>query len=127
MRTVTALLLLVFSLTLSSCGKKSLAGLGGQAVLKLYAKHHSAPIDSITFYIKFNATDAPSNNQYDLVQKAVVYGTGNSYATVSGLKKGDYYVYAYGWDPSISEAVSGGIPYVISSETEQNVTVPVTE
>ncbi len=114
-------------LFMSSCKKKPSAGYGGNANLKLFAKHHGAAIDNVTFYIKFNATDVPVGGVYDITQTAIVYSAGNSYASISGLKKGDYYIYAKGWDSSISEEVKGAIPYTITDETSQDIIVAVSE
>lgn len=126
MKTIS-LLLLVLVIVSSGCNKKEKAGFGGNANLKLMAKHHGLLIDSCTFYIKFNATDAPADGVYDVTQNGIKYSAGNSYATISGLKKGDYYIYGIGWDPSIASQVSGGIPYTITDETAQDVIVAVTE
>lgn len=117
----------VLMLLNTACNKKENAGFGGNANLKLIAKHHGLLIDSCTFYIKFNATDAPSDGVYDVTQNSIKYSAGNSYGTVSGLKKGNYYIYGIGWDPSIASQVSGGIPYTITDETAQDVIVAVTE
>ena len=110
-----------------SCKKKPSAGLGGNAKLKIAAKHHGITIDSCTISIKFNSLDAPSNGMYDLTQKVSKGITGESFAIFEGLKPGDYYVYGLGWDPSISNNVKGGIPYTIKDETDLSIIVPVTE
>ena len=111
----------------SGCKKKPSAGYGGNANVKLVAKHHGLVIDSITFYLKFNATDAPAEGTYDIVQKGVTVAVGNTSVIISGLKKGKYYIYAKGWDPSIIEEVKGGLPYTISEEVSQDIIVAVTE
>jgi hypothetical protein len=111
----------------TGCKKKPAAGLGGNANLKISAFHHTFPIDSCTVYIKFNSSEAPADNQFDLEQPLSKDGNGNSFTTFTGLKKGDYYLFARGWDPSISETVKGGIPYTINTEENINITVPVTE
>ena len=110
-----------------SCKKKPSAGLGGNAKLKIAAKHHGITIDSCTISIKFNSLDAPSNGMYDLTQKVSKGVTGESFTIFEGLKPGDYYVYGLGWDPSISNNVKGGIPYTIKDETDLSIIVPVTE
>ncbi len=120
-------LLSTFLLLQAGCEKKPSAGYGGNANLKLVAKHHGSVIDSITFYVKFNATDAPAPGSYDVTKQATTISSGNTYALISGLKKGKYYIYAKGWDPSISAEVSGGIPYSILEETDLDIIVAVTE
>ena len=110
-----------------SCKKKPSAGLGGNAKLKIAAKHHGITIDSCTISIKFNSLDAPSNGMYDLTHKVSKGIAGESFTIFEGLKPGDYYVYGLGWDPSISNNVKGGIPYTIKDETDLSIIVPVTE
>lgn len=119
--TITCLLLFTIS-----CKRKTTGGIGGNATLKIFPKHHNLPIDSCTIYIKFNSSELPANGNYDMEEKVIKVGN-ESYATLSGLKKGYYYIYGYGWDPSISENVKGGIPYRIKEETEISITLPVTE
>lgn len=127
MKRYSILFSLVYILLFSiSCKRKATGGLGGNATLKVYAKHHNLSIDSCTIYIKFNSSELPANGEYDMEEKVVKVGN-ESYATLNGLKKGYYYIYGYGWDPSISEYVKGGIPYRIKEETEISITLPVTE
>ncbi len=114
-------------LTIGSCTKKPSAGLGGNANLNIKVYHHATPIDSCTIYIKFNSSEAVSLSEYDLTQKLVLDSNGNSYTIFSGLKKGDYYIYGEGWDPSISNNVKGGLPYTIKDETDLMISIPVTE
>jgi hypothetical protein len=128
MRNIGKLLLIVLIVvSIFSCKKKPSAGLGGNASLKLVAKHHGLVIDSCTFYIAFNKQDAPSEGGYDLTQVATTESIGNSFALIENLKKGDYYILCRGWDPSISEEVKGGVPYKITDEILQTITVSVTE
>jgi hypothetical protein len=72
-------------------------------------------------------SDAPSEDAYDLTQAGNTISPGDTYAIISGLKQGKYYLFAKGWDPSISNNVKGGIPYTISSDEMQEITVAVTE
>ena len=111
-------------LSLASCQQKTSAGWGGNAVLRLEARHHGVLIDSCTFSIKFNASDLPT--EYDITQQSITDSSG-SYVVISGLKEGDYYLFASGWDPSISQTVKGGMPYTIRSENQQSVVIAVTE
>lgn len=103
---------------------KAIGGKGGSAVINATAKHHGKNIDSCTIYIKYNATNMPSS--YDDSVKCVM-SNGKPVASFSGLKTGDYYLYGRGWDTSIHQTVVGGIQYTITSETAQDITVPVTE
>jgi hypothetical protein len=115
-------------LSVMGCKKKSSAGLGGSANIKISAKHHAANIDSCTIYIKFNSSEAPANlSEYDLSQQLALDANNNSNTIFTGLKTGDYYIFAYGWDPAISANVKGGIPYTIKQETDLETIIPVTE
>ena len=127
MKSIIICVLSVLLFAYAGCKKKEKAGYGGNAGFKLTSKHHGMVIDSCTFYIKFNATDAPAAGTYDITKEEFTYSVGNSYATISGLKKGDYYIYVRGWDPSISSEVSGGFPYTIKEEKEISLDVAVTE
>jgi len=127
MKKIALLSVICFLCFSFSCKKKPSAGLGGNANLKITAKHHGLVIDSCAISIKFNASDAPANGEYDFVQKTVTINVGNSYAIIQGLKKGDYYILGEGWDPSINQRVKGGIPYTIDSETDLSIDLPVTE
>ena len=119
---------LLFMLVMSSaCKKKPSAGLGGQATLKVRTVHHGSAIDSATVYVKFNSQEPVGISSYDLSAKVQSDGSGGFYATFSGLKAGDYYLYGEGWDPSILNNVKGGIPYTIEEEKVQEVILPVTE
>ena len=100
------------------------AGKGGATTFKITPKHHGRNIDSATIYIKYNTQDLPST--YDDSAKCVMEN-GKPVATFSGLKKGKYYLYGKGWDPSISEGVKGGVPQNITEEKTYEITLPVTE
>ena len=127
MKTLLSLIVCALLLSAIGCKKKPSAGLGGSAKLIVNVKHHNTTIDSSTVYIKFNSSEVPDDNQYDLNQKLVTDSNGNSFTVFEGLKTGDYYIFAQGWDPTISENVKGAVPYTIKTETEQSITVPVTE
>lgn len=123
--------LLVYPLLLlGACNAKDgepkieLAGKGGSAVVKAMPKHHGTSIDSCMVYIKYNSQDVSS--AYDDSVKCMQVDSVST-ATFSGLKAGQYYLYAKGWDAGIGETVIGGLPYTITQENEQSVTVPVTE
>lgn len=124
---ILSLLLISVMLFLSSCRKKESAGWGGKANLHLVARHHGAVIDSVTFYLYFNQTEAPPEGSFDHSVKGTTIAPGNTSATISGLKKGDYYILAKGWDPGIAAEVKGGIPYTIRDESDIDLIVAVTE
>lgn len=127
MKNISLFLLLSFALFIFSCKKKSSAGLGGNANLKVTAIHHAAVIDSCKVYIKFNSSEAVSLGEYELSEWVKKDSLGNSYVLFKGLKKGEYYIYGEGYDPSILNTVKGGIPYTIEEETDMSINLPVTE
>jgi hypothetical protein len=127
MKNISLFLLLSSVLILFSCKKKSSAGLGGNANLKVTAIHHAAVIDSCKVYIKFNSSEAVSLGEYELSEWVKKDSLGNSYVLFKGLKKGEYYIYGEGYDPSILNTVKGGIPYTIEEETDMSINLPVTE
>lgn len=107
--------------------KESIAGKGGNATLKITPNHHTAPIDSCTVYLKYNTLDKPASGvQYDESAKCVKVD-GKPVATFTSLKQGKYYIYGYGWDPSIPDTVIGGMPYTISEDKVYDINLAVTE
>jgi len=113
-----SLLTLVLIILLSfGCRKKNSAGTGGENDLQITAKHHTVILDSMTVYVKFNAQDAPTSlSEYDM-QTTVQDYDGENIAIFTNLKKGDYYLYGKGWDPSLPGVVEGGLPIEIKNES----------
>lgn len=91
-------------LTLVSCKKNDT---GGKADIHAHIGHHTTEITSSTVYVKFNAHSAPSDpvNDYDL--KIEGEETDN-HVHIDGLRPGQYYLYAVGFDKTINKAVKGG-------------------
>jgi len=102
-----------------------IGGKGGNAVLKITPQHHGRNIDSCTVYIKYNTLDAPTGSYDDSALCVQIDST--PVATFTQLKKGKYYLYGKGWDPTILQGVKGGLPYTITQESAINVLLPVTE
>lgn len=123
------LLALALIPVLTSCQKddpKFIGGKGGSTVLILSPKHHTRYIDSCTIYVKYNTKDAPSGG-YDDSMVCSNFGAKPT-ATFSNLKKGDYYLYGYGYDTLIHQNVKGGFGYSITADaTSIPLDVPVTE
>jgi hypothetical protein len=119
-----------FILYFNSCkDDECKAGGGGSLTLKLSTFHHTNPVPGCTVKIRFNAKDFPGENgAYDLTTQEAA---GESFVNVTGLKCGEYYLFATGIDSTLSNAdktVKGGIPF--STEQENGVievTIPVTE
>jgi hypothetical protein len=119
---------------ISACKKdeKCTASTGGNVTIIAYLKHHTMPIISHASYpdtvmVKFNTQEFPGTNpaSYDLV---IDGEAGEDHVHIPGVTCGDYYLYAAGFDTTINERVSGGIPFTTSASSgEVTVTVPVTE
>lgn len=132
MKKILALFPVLLLVTVIACRKDDNnpepSGKGGNATLQATPQHHGKNIDSCTIYIKYNTSDAPADGKYDDSAVCVPLG-GKPVATFTQLKKGPYYLFGKGWDPSISQGVVGGTPYTIADTTVTTYTinVPVTE
>lgn len=114
------------------CGKKSkeiecAAGNGGRISLIVYPRHHGKPVLPYQVYVRFNATDAPQTlSEYDINSTA---DTAEQSIKIRGLKCGQYYLYATGYDTSLRGNVKGGIPFTLdrNANSETIINIPVTE
>jgi hypothetical protein len=116
-------------------GSCQLAGAGGSTTIVAFPQHHGKPIINHanyrdTAYVKFS----PVNNEfpgtdpslYDLT--FVGDDVGEEHVHLEGLKPGKYFIYMVGLDTTISQRVTGGIPYTLTqSSGEVDLNVPVTE
>lgn len=111
-----------------SCNRSenNTAGKGGNATLRIVPRHHNIATNLIDakVFIKYDAQDIP--NSYD-DSASCVWINGTPTATLSGLKKGKYYLMGTAYDTSIKQSVKGGIPYEITIEATLNISLPVTE
>jgi hypothetical protein len=124
---IAIIFFMIFALV--ACTRKDnngTAGKGGNAQLRIVPKHHNVYTNIINakVYIKYNAQDAPSS--YDDSINCVDLSSMPT-AVFTGLKAGQYYLYAKGYDSSISQNVKGGMPYTIVNETTIGLSLPVTE
>lgn len=110
MKTILKYIPLLLTIILFSACKKS--STGGDAAIVVSPEHHGAPIKGATVYVKFKTSDLPSNptTNYDLV---VVGDPAEDHVHIEGLRYGQYYLYAVGYDSSIGEEVSGGTALTI--------------
>jgi|SRR5688572_2259288 len=107
-------------------------GDGGSTTLVLSPEHHGEPIFSSATYkdsafIKFNAINFPGDDPslYDLVVEGV---EGEERVHIPDMKIGKYFVFMTGWDTSIAQRVSGGIPITVTTSSgEVEYVIPVTE
>lgn len=116
----------IIAIAFLSCCK---GGGGGDATLTVFPQHHGLSIPGCTVYIKYNTTEQPGagTTGYDIQFTA---GANDLSVKCTGLKCGNYYVYAVGNDAAISQQVRGGqsveIPFS-KRDGNINVTLPVTE
>jgi len=118
---IIAITIIIFA----SCKKN---GTGGKATIEGNVKHHTLAIPNARVYIKFGATEFPGKDlsQYDMSALA----DANAHYKFDDMRQGDYYLYAVGYDNTISEDVFGGIGVSISYNDRKhtiNADVPVVE
>jgi hypothetical protein len=121
-----ALAVFILGITVNSCKKE---GIGGSATIVAFPQHHTKPIYGATIYVKFGATELPSNptSNYNL---KIVGDPSQNYIRINGLLYGNYYLYSVGYDPLIGLPVTGGIATTISwanRQKELDINVPVSE
>ncbi|MCZ2277874.1 MAG: hypothetical protein LC117_08100 [Bacteroidia bacterium] len=108
------------------------AGFGGSVSLILKPEHHGKPIANQTNYpdsvfLKFNQLEFPGNNvsDFDHVQ---IGNAGDDFVRVDGLKRGKYFIFATGFDTSITQRCFGGLGYEIAQDAGEIVLkIPITE
>jgi hypothetical protein len=122
----TALFIIIFSV---ACNKgsdepASGGGKGGNATLRVTARHHSRVIDTCMVYIKYGSKDLAA--AYD-DSAMVSTDAGERVAIFSGLTTGSYYLLGRGWDPVIADSVTGGLPIEIKEEKIHAISLPVSD
>ncbi len=133
MKTRVAIILIVILasclVTVDSCKKPekvepSGSGKGGSATIAVTPVHHGEYVDTCTVYIKYNTSDAPIDGVYDDSVVCALVDT-IPVAVFTGLKKGDYYLFARGFHAVyVPPYVKGGVPCKISTESRINVFLP---
>jgi|ERR1051326_3070179 hypothetical protein len=110
-------------ISLCACTK---AGPGGSASIKGTVKYNSKPIPGSTVYIKYGSKTSPGANV--TYYNASVNTDANANYEIDNLKRGDYYLFAIGYDTLAGKTASGGIGTSITTKTETDqVDIPVTE
>ena len=106
-----------------SCTKP---GTGGKGSIKGIVKHVDKPIPGSVVYIKYGAKTSPGTDVTFYDESVNVDASANY--VFPDLKRGNYFLFAVGFDSAITKTVSGGIPVVIKNKTETvQIDVPVTE
>lgn len=111
MKNTTIILIVTVAIaTLFGACKKN--GTGGDAEIHAKVAHHEKAINASTVYVKFNATELPENptTNYDLKVEGEVT---DNHVHIEELRPGNYYLYAVGFDSTISQTVRGGTGVVI--------------
>ena len=98
---------------LTCCHKE---GPGGKAAIAGMVMHHTKPISGAVVYIKYGAKESPGSDitYYD---ESVTADTSANYK-FADLRKGDYYLFAVGYDSTGPYPVTGGVPVKIKTKTE---------
>jgi len=111
-------LLLFTAISILGCNKE---GVGGKASISGTVKHLGTALPGAIVYIRYGADIFPGYdlNQYD--DNATVNGVDASFS-FGTLYKGNYYLYAVGYNSSIMETVTGGIAVKIKKKTESLTT-----
>ena len=95
--------------TVGSCKKN---GLGGQATIVVFMKHHGNIVKNHvkypdTVFIKFNATDLPGTTP-DKFDTYFVGQEGDDHINCADLRPGKYYLFGVGMDSTGPYRVKGG-------------------
>lgn len=121
------LLLYIAAVTiLFSCKKSST---GGDVTIAAFPKHHGTSINGATVYIKFKATELPSDptNNYDM---KIVGDPNENHVHITGLRYGKYFLYATGYDTTYKVNVHGGVALKVKwkeRKEEIDLDIPVGE
>jgi hypothetical protein len=123
MKKIILLFLSVGFFALFSCKKNTL---GGKSSIDGKVVHHTKRIANARVFIKSNATEFPGKDT--LVYDSKLSADENGNFTFS-VYKGDYYLYAYGYDFAIPQPylVEGGTAVKARNNEKVNLTLAVTE
>lgn len=134
MQTKIIITALFISAMLPSCKKddKCTAGKGGSLTVVAFPQHHgktiyNQPTYPDTIYVKYNTQESPGTSpaNYDTYFAGE---PGEDHVHLEGLKCGDYYFFGAGFDTTINQRVTGGIPFTTEqTEGELDLNIPVTE
>jgi len=114
--------LCLLTVTLYSCHKE---GTGGKSSVSGTVYHHSKPIPNAIVYIKYGATEFPGADVS--VYNSHVTADANAHYEFTSLRKGDYFLYAVGYDDAIFEEVKGGLGIKLKYNKKVTADVAVTE
>lgn len=111
-----------FVLFFSACHKE---GTGGKSSVSGSVKHHDKLIPNSVVYIKYGSTEFPGT---DVSKYDASFPTGaDAHYEFKDLRKGDYYLYGFGYDNAIMGTVSGGVGIKLKYNKAIVTDIPVTE
>ena len=118
-------LIILSGIFIASCAKE---GLGGDATLVVFLKHHGSIIKNHidypdTVFVKFNTKESPGITaaNYDTY---FIGEEGEDHVHCHGLKRGNYFIYGAGIDSSGPYRVSGGMAVKIKrSERKEEIDI----
>ncbi len=93
-------------------------GLGGEATIVAFLKHHKVSIKNLvtypdTVFVKFNATDLPGTTP-DKFDTYFIGKAGEDHVHCEGLRAGKYFLYGVGLDSTGPYRVKGGVAVKIT-------------
>ena len=104
---------IIMFIVFTACKKE---GIGGKAKITGKVLHHETPIPNAIVYIKYGAKESAGIDGANYDES--VNADTNANFEFANLQKGDYYLYATGYDNTISANVRGGNPVEIKKKTE---------
>jgi hypothetical protein len=100
------------------------AGKGGVANLRITPNHNGVDIDSAQIFIKYNSL-IDTTGKFDDSAWLSLEDQKPPVVTFTNLKRGDYYIYAKGWNVFKSQSVSGSRFYTITTDTAATYSIVV--
>jgi hypothetical protein len=122
MKTNLSILIAFLFMATTACKKE---GSGGKSSVSGNVQHHGANIANAVVYIKYGATEFPGADVSLYDDKTT--SNGSAYYEFKSLRRGNYFLYAVGFDNSVSEVVSGGIAVKLMYNKSAQSNIPVTE
>jgi hypothetical protein len=114
MKLKIVIILLITSVFIGSCRKEKCEN----ATVTGLVRHHSKLIPNAMVYIKYGSKDMPANPQNPNTFDEAVQADANAWYTFLNKAKGDYYLYAVGYDEQLLDSVYGGAPLGIECKSE---------
>jgi hypothetical protein len=90
-----------------------ITSLKGNITLMVKTLHHGLLLPNLKVYLKLNTSSYPGNNITDYNYSAITNANGE--ATFTQMPLGKVWLYATGYDASVSSNVYGNLGYIISS------------